>query len=126
MPARSAELIGERLGGEFDIAVVLGSGLGAAAERLGDTSMSMADAGFPSTSVVGHAGTISAGTVGGARVLVLAGRVHLYEGHHAHADRARRAHRGPARVSPAAAHQRRRAGSDRVWRSVTWWPSPTT
>ena len=83
--ARSADLIGERLGRDFDIAVVLGSGLGAAAERLGETSMTMADAGFPSTSVVGHAGTISAGTVGGARVLVLAGRVHLYEGHGPHA-----------------------------------------
>ena len=83
--ALSAELIGERLGGDFDVAVVLGSGLGAAAERLGDVSMSMADAGFPSTNVVGHAGTILAGTVGGARVLVLAGRVHLYEGHHPNA-----------------------------------------
>jgi purine-nucleoside phosphorylase len=83
--ARSAELIGERLGGDFDIAVVLGSGLGAAAERLGDTSMTMAEAGFPSTNVVGHAGTILAGTVAGARVLVLAGRVHVYEGHHPHA-----------------------------------------
>ena len=47
--------------------------------------MSMAEAGFPSTNVVGHAGTILAGTVGGARVLVLAGRVHLYEGHHPNA-----------------------------------------
>ena len=83
--AVSADLIGERLGGDFDVAVVLGSGLGAAAERLGDASMSMADAGFPSTNVVGHAGTILAGTVGGARVLVLAGRVHLYEGHHPNA-----------------------------------------
>ncbi len=82
---RSAERIGEQLGGDFDVAVVLGSGLGAAAERLGDRSMTMADAGFPSTSVAGHAGTILAGTVGGARVLILAGRVHLYEGHAAHA-----------------------------------------
>jgi purine-nucleoside phosphorylase len=83
--ARSAELIGERLGGDFDIAVVLGSGLGAAADRLGDASMSMTEAAFPSTGVVGHSGTILAGTVGGARVLVLAGRVHLYEGHHPNA-----------------------------------------
>ena len=81
----SAERIAARMGEVFDIAVVLGSGLGAAAERLGDESMTMAEAGFPSTSVTGHAGTILAGTVGGARVLVLAGRVHLYEGHHPHA-----------------------------------------
>jgi purine-nucleoside phosphorylase len=80
--AHSAELITERLGGGFDIAVVLGSGLGAAAERLGQASMTMAEAGFPATNVVCHSGTVLAGTVGGARVLVLAGRVHLYEGHH--------------------------------------------
>ncbi len=79
---RSADLIAERLGATFDIAVVLGSGLGAAADRLGDAAMPMADAGFPPTGVLGHAGTLLAGTVGGARVLTLAGRVHLYEGHH--------------------------------------------
>ena len=82
---RSAELIGERLGDGFDIAVVLGSGLGAAATRLGDASMSMAEAGFPTPSVPGHDGAVLAGTVGSARVLVLAGRVHLYEGHGPHA-----------------------------------------
>jgi len=81
---RSAELVRDRLGGDFDICVVLGSGLGAAAERLGEASMPMTDAAFPSTGVVGHAGTIFAGTVGGARLLVLAGRVHLYEGRTAH------------------------------------------
>lgn len=83
--AFSADLVAERLGGDFDVAVVLGSGLGAAAERLGDASMTMAEAGFPSTTVVGHSGTVLAGNVGGARVLVLAGRVHLYEGHEPHA-----------------------------------------
>ncbi|HEY6531468.1 MAG TPA: purine-nucleoside phosphorylase [Acidimicrobiales bacterium] len=82
---RSAELIGERLGDGFDIAVVLGSGLGAAASRLGDAALSMADARFPAPTVPGHAGTILAGRIGSARVLVLAGRVHLYEGHDAHA-----------------------------------------
>jgi purine-nucleoside phosphorylase len=83
--ALSAELIGERLGDGFDTAVVLGSGLGAVAEALGDAAMSMAEAGFPPTSVEGHAGTVLSGTVGGGRVLLLAGRVHLYEGHHPHA-----------------------------------------
>ncbi len=81
----SAELIADRLGGDFDIAVVLGSGLGGAAARLGDTTMPMADAGFPATGVVGHAGVIMGGTIGGKRLLVLAGRVHLYEGHSPHA-----------------------------------------
>ena len=83
---RSAELVRERLGvDELDVCVVLGSGLGAAAARLGERSMPMAEAGFPTPAVTGHAGRIHVGTVGGARVLVLAGRVHLYEGHHPHA-----------------------------------------
>jgi purine-nucleoside phosphorylase len=82
---RSAERIAEQLGDTFDIAVVLGSGLGGAAARLGDAAMPMVDAGFPMPSVAGHSGTLVAGTIGSARVLVLAGRVHLYEGHDPHA-----------------------------------------
>ncbi len=82
---RSAELIADRLGADFDMAVVLGSGLGGAAARLGDTTMPMAEAGFPATGVAGHAGVILGGTIGGKRLLVLAGRVHLYEGHSPHA-----------------------------------------
>ena len=81
---RSAEQIAGRLGDSFDIAVVLGSGLGDAAARLSDASMSMVDAGFPDPSVAGHAGIIAAGSVGSSRILVLAGRVHLYEGHRPH------------------------------------------
>lgn len=70
----------------FDVAVVLGSGWGAAAEALGDpqASVAMADVpGFPRPAVVGHAGTIDAMAVGGRQVLVLSGRSHLYEGHDA-------------------------------------------
>ena len=40
--------------------------------------------GFPTPAVSGHAGTIVVGRLGGHDVLVLAGRVHLYEGHTAH------------------------------------------
>jgi purine-nucleoside phosphorylase len=51
---------------------------------LGDreVDIAMADVpGFPAPTVVGHSPTISSLTVGTARVLVLQGRSHLYEGH---------------------------------------------
>ncbi len=67
-----------------DVAVVLGSGWGPALETLGDTTavVSMADLpGFPPPRVSGHAGEVRSHVVGAHRVLVLAGRIHLYEGH---------------------------------------------
>lgn len=38
-------------------------------------------AGFPRTSVAGHAGELLVGRLGGAPIIVLNGRVHFYEGH---------------------------------------------
>ena len=68
-----------------DVAVVLGSGWGPAADRLGAVvaEVPMAElAGFPPPSVSGHAGTIRSTDLGGGlRALVLLGRTHLYEGH---------------------------------------------
>jgi purine-nucleoside phosphorylase len=67
-----------------DVVVVLGSGWAPAAERLGasDVEVAMTDVpGFPVPSVAGHAGVVRSVTVGGAHVLVLVGRSHLYEGH---------------------------------------------
>jgi len=67
-----------------DVAVVLGSGWAPALATLGTTDavLSMSDLpGFPAPLVEGHAGTVRSHVVGDHRVLVLAGRVHLYEGH---------------------------------------------
>jgi purine-nucleoside phosphorylase len=67
-----------------DVVVVLGSGWAPAAERLGDPDVEipMTDLpGFRTPSVAGHAGVVRSVAVGGARVLVLVGRSHLYEGH---------------------------------------------
>lgn len=67
-----------------DVAVVLGSGWGPALDTLGETdaAVSMTDLpGFPTPGVSGHAGQVRSHVVGAHRVLVLAGRVHLYEGH---------------------------------------------
>ena len=68
-------------GGDL-IAVVLGSGLGAFAEKLDEaTTIPYGDIpGFATSTVVGHAGQLVIGRAGGRRVIAQQGRVHLYEG----------------------------------------------
>lgn len=65
-----------------ELAFVLGSGLGAFAERLEDpVKIPYSELeGMPQSRVAGHAGCLVVGTLGGRRVLVQQGRVHLYEG----------------------------------------------
>jgi purine-nucleoside phosphorylase len=85
--AADADALRHRVGIDaFDVAVVLGSGLGAFAEALDEAiRFPMTDlAGFSRPGVGGHAGEIVAGRIGDASVLVLAGRVHLYEGRSVH------------------------------------------
>ena len=68
-----------------DVAVVLGSGWRGAVAHLGEVvdELPMADlGGLPSTQVAGHGSTVRSMRLGGRRLLVLDGRVHLYEGHH--------------------------------------------
>ena len=66
-----------------DVAVVLGSGLGDFADGLaGKTEFPYASIpNWPAAAVVGHAGKLVIGTIGGRRVAALSGRVHYYEGH---------------------------------------------
>lgn len=65
------------------IALVLGSGLGAFADSLDDAvRIPYADIPyFPKPTAEGHAGQLVIGKVGGAVVAAMQGRVHLYEGH---------------------------------------------
>ncbi|HMB08348.1 MAG TPA: purine-nucleoside phosphorylase [Isosphaeraceae bacterium] len=65
------------------IAVVLGSGLGALADRLADTQVISYGQipFFPHPTVAGHDGQLIIGALGEARVLILRGRFHYYEGH---------------------------------------------
>ena len=69
------------------VGVVLGSGLGAFAERLEVCGrLPYAEVpDMPQSQVVGHAGELVAGTLAGVECAVLRGRVHLYEGHDAQA-----------------------------------------
>ena len=71
------------IGAPPNVAVVLGSGLGDFAGRLQDaTTIPYGDIPhWPASAVVGHAGTLVVGTLGGRRVAALAGRAHFYEGH---------------------------------------------
>ena len=65
------------------VAIVLGSGLGGIAEAIErPTRIPYRDVpGFPGATVVGHAGELIAGTLGGVPVIAQSGRFHLYEGH---------------------------------------------
>jgi purine-nucleoside phosphorylase len=66
-----------------DIAVVLGSGLGAFAATLGRaTSILYEDIpNWPASGVIGHEGRLVIGDSGGRHIVALAGRSHFYEGH---------------------------------------------
>lgn len=64
------------------IGIVLGSGLGPLAETVEvEREVSFEEAGLPVSSVPGHAGNFVFGKLGGTPVVLMKGRVHLYEGH---------------------------------------------
>ncbi len=74
--------IGARLGGPVEIALILGSGLGQLAESVEDAvAVPYGEiAGFPVSTAPGHAGRLVAGRLHGRRVVMMQGRLHLYEG----------------------------------------------
>lgn len=65
------------------VGLVLGSGLGAFADTLEDlVKVPYSEIPhLPASKVVGHAGNLCFGKVGGVPVIAMQGRVHLYEGH---------------------------------------------
>lgn len=80
----AAAAVRARLGKQKPIAaIVLGSGLGAFADQIGNAvRIPYRDIpGFPIPTVEGHAGELVAGTLAGKPVLLQSGRFHLYEGH---------------------------------------------
>jgi purine-nucleoside phosphorylase len=95
--AASAAVLGQRTGRpQHDVAIVLGSGWAPAADALAGAGgpaeggapgragieVPLADlGGFPPPTVAGHSPVVRSLTVGGLRVLVFLGRIHLYEGH---------------------------------------------
>lgn len=77
------QLKGRLNGFEPEIALILGSGLGALAEQIKNpvTVKYQEISGFPQSTVSGHQGCFVAGCLNGRKVLCMQGRVHLYEGH---------------------------------------------
>jgi purine-nucleoside phosphorylase len=82
----AAAFLRERLGAErtaaLKVGLVLGSGLKDFANQL-DAAITVPFGevpGWPEPRTAGHGGAAVAGTVGGAGVVCLTGRVHLYEG----------------------------------------------
>ena len=84
----AAQAIREEVGAEPpQVALILGSGLGAWADTLTDAQTVDYSRlpGFPSSTVAGHAGRLVVGSRGGLRCIAMQGRVHMYEGHSARA-----------------------------------------
>ena len=80
---QAAETLRERIDGEPEVLVVLGSGLAGLADVLEDpVTVEFSEVpGYPATGVVGHAGRYVSGHLEGKRTLVQVGRFHVYEGH---------------------------------------------
>ncbi|OBJ57016.1 purine-nucleoside phosphorylase [Mycobacterium sp. 1423905.2] len=82
---QAAEVIAERTGhDQHDIAVVLGSGWSPAIAALGSPTAVLPQAdvpGFAPPQAAGHIGELLSVPIGVHRVLVLAGRIHAYEGY---------------------------------------------
>ena len=83
--AATARRLAERTGvGSHHVAVVLGSGWSAAAERLGEpiAEVPLRElGGFPEPTVPGHGPVVRSLRCAGRQVLAFLGRVHPYEGH---------------------------------------------
>jgi purine-nucleoside phosphorylase len=79
----AAAAVRGRCGTLPETAIVLGSGLGDFADTLLDAIGTPYEElpHWPASRVIGHAGRLVVGNVGGHRVAALAGRVHFYEGH---------------------------------------------
>lgn len=82
---RAATVLAEITGvATHDVAVVLGTGWGDAADAFGTPLATLATTdlpGFAGPSVSGHAGQIRSTRMGDRRILVMMGRSHPYEGH---------------------------------------------
>jgi purine-nucleoside phosphorylase len=83
--AAAVEMIRARVGPPLAprVGIVLGSGLGAALSSM-DVHAAIPYSeipGFPPSTVAGHAGRLIVGRLSGVEIVVMQGRVHLYEGH---------------------------------------------
>ena len=82
---RSVRAIAAKSGASPKVGLILGSGLGAWADRLDHaTKLDYADIpNFPPSAIHGHQGRLVIGDRAGVRCVAMQGRVHMYEGHSA-------------------------------------------
>ena len=83
---KGAAAIRAKFGSDFPRTVLmLGSGSGRFADRLEKAGRLAYGAipGFAPATVIGHAGELLVGEIAGRRLAIMAGRIHLYEGHSA-------------------------------------------
>ncbi len=82
-PEQSAAAHLLSVGGPADAAIILGTGLGIMEQSIAvEKAVNYRDIpGFPVSSVKGHSGSLLFGALGKARVAVMSGRFHLYEGY---------------------------------------------
>lgn len=82
---QAADTVRKRIAIAPRVGLILGSGLGGIADVIeGSARIPFRDVpGFPTATVVGHAGELIGGTLGGTPVVALSGRFHMYEGHDA-------------------------------------------
>ena len=80
---RAADVVRARFASRPDVAIILGTGLGGLAARIGvEASIEYADIpGFPLSTVESHAGRLLCGTLSGKTVIAMQGRFHRYEGY---------------------------------------------
>ena len=83
--AHAAQVVRDRFDRVPDVAVILGTGLGALGRAIETQAISdYADIpGFPLSTVESHAGRLLCGTLGGKTVVAMQGRFHVYEGYSA-------------------------------------------
>jgi purine-nucleoside phosphorylase len=82
--AEAVDFLKQRLGSlGAQVGIVLGSGLGAAADAVENPTIVPYGEipHFPQSTVEGHSGRMVAGKLGGAPVIIMQGRVHFYEGY---------------------------------------------
>ncbi len=79
----AVDVLKSRVSGTPSVAVVLGSGLGAFAEELTNAiAIPYGEIpGWPVSTAIGHAGKLVFGSLGDLKVVLMAGRAHLYEGY---------------------------------------------
>jgi purine-nucleoside phosphorylase len=79
---RAHASIRNRAGAPYDLAIMLGSGLGQLADAVTDATIIPYGEidGFPVSTAPGHKGQLVIGTLFSRRVVMMQGRLHLYEG----------------------------------------------